>query len=151
MKRVFIICIAVVLLLTTSGCSSVLGIPLALKMLVTQTNELPEAKVKTIAISLNEELNFNNKTSEKYNLQYSNFHYETDGYNRYIAVLHYQYEDAKRNYQSGDVIVYFTYDPQTDKYRYTRTNIKFPGLILDEAEYIEYIKQDEQFGWGSQS
>lgn len=136
MKRYLLKLLTVAFLFTLSACGSF------------QPLDRSDSQIQSIAIKLNEELNFNGKTNEKYNLQYSNFHYETDGYNRYIAVLHYQYEDTQRHYQSGDVIVYFKYYPQTGTYEYRKTNIAFPGLVNDEAGCINYIKQKSDFSWG---
>lgn len=110
---------------------------------------LSDTEVQTIAKKLNEEINFFGDTSDAYNLSYSGFKIESDNYNRYIVCMHYQYEDAKRNYHNGDVIVYFRYDPETDQYYYKRTNIKFPMKSLSEEYLINSIKEDTEFGWGT--
>lgn len=110
---------------------------------------LSDSEVQSIAKKLNEEINFFGDTSDAYNLEYSNFKIESDDYNRYIVCMHYQYEDAKRNYHNGDVIVYFRYIPETDEYQYKRTNIKFPMQNLSEEYLINSIKEDADFGWGT--
>ena len=111
-----------------------------------------DAQIQAIAKSMNEEINFMGKLNDKYNLQYSGFRIETDNYNRYILSMHYQYEDSSRNYQSGDVIVYFRWNPETEEYLYKKTNISFPAegnAVLTEEKLINHIKTKEDFGWGT--
>ena len=110
---------------------------------------LSDSEVQSIAKQLNEQINFFGDTSKAYNLQYSNFKIESDDFNRYIVCMHYQYEDANRKYHSADVIVYFRYIPETDKYEYKRTNIKFPMRTLTEEYLVNSIKEDVEFGWGT--
>lgn len=112
-------------------------------------DNLTASQIQSIAEDINEKVNFGGDLSNVYNLQYSNFDYETDGYNRYIVTMHYQYENKKRNYCSNDIIVHFRWLTETEEYQYSYNSVRVPSYFFSEADWIENIKNDEEFGWGT--
>lgn len=84
-----------------------------------------------------------------YELQFSDGQVESDGYNRYIVFVHYQGEDSDRRYHDGDIIVYFRYLPETDKFEYKDSYWRLPTAGYGADDCINSIKKDEDFGWGT--
>lgn len=84
-----------------------------------------------------------------FNLSYQDSKVETDGYNRYIVQLVYQYENANRQLRKNDILFYFTYDPKTEKISSNRICFwdTYNFGVGDRDDWA-YLKNNDEFSWG---
>ena len=113
----------------------------------TLTDEIAVANAKM----LNEKYNL--EMDKIFNLKYTASEVETDGYNRYIVRLVYEYENSKRQLNKTDLLIYYTYEPETRELKGSRlcfypTDGGAAGRKFGQDGW-EYLKQDESFGWGT--
>ena len=149
-KRFLIILVLLVLLmLVFAGCSenSTNNDYNEVTKLDTLTDEIAIANAKM----LNEKYNL--EMDEVFNLKYTASQVETDGYNRYIVRLVYEYETSSRKLHKNDILIYYTYDPDTKKLKGSRlcfypTDGGAAGRKFGQDGW-EYLKEKESFGWGT--
>ena len=149
MKRILVYCLMVLIIFSFVGCA----------VIPTSNNDTTNENHKKEVIALTDEqaaasakmLNekYNLTMDRVFNLTYGTVKVETDGYNRYIVQLIYQYETANRQLKKNDALFYFSYDPQTDKILFER--ICFWDTYnygIGDKDGWSYLKNDQEFAWG---
>lgn len=112
-----------------------------------QSLSLTDEQAVANAKALNEEYNLNMK--RVFNLIYGSSKVETDGYNRYIVQLVYQYENSNRQLNKSDTLFYFTYDPKTDQILFKRMCFwDTYNYGIGDKDGWAYLKNDTEFSWG---
>jgi len=149
LKRILVECLIIFSLLSFIGCGNV---PTNDNDGINANHEqepftLTDEQAVANAKQLNEEYNLNMESV--FNLMYESSKVETDGYNRYIVQLVYQYENPNRQLKKSDLLFYFTYDPNTDKILFKRICFwDTYNFGIGDKDGWAYLKNDKEFSWG---
>lgn len=108
---------------------------------------LTDEQAITNAKMLNKKYNLD--MDKIFNLSYQDSKAETDGYNRYIVQLVYQYENSNRQLRKNDILFYFTYDPKTEKISSNRICFwDTYNFGIGDKDGWAYLKNNDEFSWG---
>jgi len=111
--------------------------------------QLDDEAVFSNAIKVFEDINYLLIMDRYFDIEYTDFKYETDGYNRYIVALYYDYKDEKNYNHKDEFVVFFSYDPEENVVRWSKNNYVSPiGKGVSGA--MDYAKEIEEFGWGTE-
>ncbi len=146
MKRRFLL-LLLLFLLTLNGCSGGDNGVHSNKNNETISNALTDEQAVANAKKLNEEYNLT--MDSVFNLKYTATEVETDGYNRYIVRLVYEYENKNRQLNKSDTLFYYTYAPDTEQISFSRICFwATDNFGISNQNGWDYIKSLENFGWG---
>lgn len=113
-----------------------------------KSEQLTDSEIADCAVMVFEEINYFGIMEEAFDLEYTDFDYETDGYNRYVVTVYYEYKDKNNKNYKDELVVYFRYLPETEKIRYGKGNFTVPD-VLGKTEAVEYAKEKME-GWGTE-
>lgn len=113
-----------------------------------KSDQLTESEIAANAVMVFEEINYFGIMEEAFDLEYTDFDYETDGYNRYVVTVYYEYKDKNNKNYRDELVVYFRYLPETEKIRFGKGSFTVPD-VLGKTEAVEYAKEKME-GWGTE-
>lgn len=115
-----------------------------------KSDQLTDSGIADCAVIVFEGINYFGIMEEAFDLEYTDFEYETDGYNRYVVTVYYEYKDKNNKNYKDELVVFFTYQPETEQVRYGKNNFTVPDVMVGgKTEAVEYAKE-KMVGWGTE-